>query len=268
MSFVKVLFFGDVVGRVGRRAVAAALPRLKQRHRPDLVVANAENLAHGVGVTPSTFEELRQAGVDFATSGNHIWDKPDVFPMLADDRVPLLRPLNYPDGTPGRGAALVPVAGGQLLVVNVMGRVFMPRPYDCPFRALDAVLEQYRAVPRLGTFVDFHAEATSEKVALALYADGRVSALVGTHTHVPTADAEVLPGGTAYVTDVGMVGAKGTVIGVLKDGPLTGFLTSRPVSFEQPETGVCAVNAVCVTIDPKTQRATAIERVYEEVEVV
>lgn len=267
MAAIKVLMFGDVVGRVGRRAVALALPGLKKKYRPDLTLANAENLAHGVGVTPTTFEEIRQAGVDFCTSGNHVWDKPDVMAMFEDQTLPLLRPANYPPGNPGRGAALVPVAGGQLLVVNLMGRVFLQQNYDCPFRTLEAILEEYRDVPRLGTVVDFHAEATSEKVAFGLAFDGRVSAVLGTHTHVPTADAEVLPGGTAYLTDIGMVGAKGTVIGVDKRNVIRQFLLQRPTGFEQPERGVCAVNAVCVTIDGATARATGIERADEQVEV-
>lgn len=266
---MKVLMFGDIVGRIGRRAVAAALPELKKKYKPDLTMANVENLAHGVGVTPTTLEEVRRVGIDFFTSGNHIWDKPEVTAMFADENLPLLRPANYPPGVPGRGAALAPISGNrQILIVNLMGRVFIPQQFDCPFRALDFILEEYKDLERTATIIDFHAEATSEKVAFGLYADGRVSAVLGTHTHVPTADAEVLPGGTAYVSDIGMVGAKGTVIGVDKKNILKKFLMSMPAAHEIPEFGLCAVNAICVTIDEVTQKAASVERVYREVEVV
>lgn len=266
---MKVLMFGDIVGRIGRRAVTAVLPELKKKYKPDLTMANVENLAHGVGVTPSTLEEVRQAGIDFFTSGNHIWDKPEVITMVADENLPLLRPANYPPNVPGRGAALVAIAGNRkILIANLMGRVFMHQQFDCPFRALDSILDDYKDTARAATIIDFHAEATSEKVAFGLYADGRVSAVLGTHTHVPTADAEVLPGGTAYVSDIGMVGAKGTVIGVDKKNILKKFLTSMPAAHEMPEAGLCTVNAVCVTIDEATQKAISIERAYREIEVL
>lgn len=266
---MRILFFGDVIGRVGRRAVVAVLPELKKKYQPDLTMANVENLAHGVGVTPSTLDEVKQAGVDFFTSGNHIWDKPEVVMMFEDKNLPLLRPANYPPSVPGRGVALVSISGNrQVLITNLMGRVFMPQQFDCPFRKFDSILEEYKEIPRVATIIDFHAEATSEKVAFGLYADGRASAVLGTHTHVPTADAEVLPGGTAYVSDIGMVGAKGTVIGVDKKNILKKFLTSMPAAHEMPESGICAVNAVCVTIDEVTQKAASIERVYREVEII
>ena len=268
MNSIRVLMFGDVVGRIGRRGVVAVLPSLKKKYQPDLIMANAENLAHGKGVTRQTLDELREAGVGFFTSGNHIWAKPEVFELFQDSTIPLLRPANYPPGVPGRGAALVPIAGSELLVVNLIGRVFMHQQYDDPFRAIDAILEEYQGVPRVGTIIDLHAEATSEKTTFGLYVDGRVSAVLGTHTHVPTADAEVLPGGTAYISDVGMVGAKGTSIGVDKANIIKNFLTQLPVAHEIPEYGLCVVNAVCVTIDGATGKATSIEHIHEEVEVV
>jgi len=164
---IKVLMFGDIVGRIGRRAVVVVLPELKKKYKPDLTIANVENLAHGVGVTPSTLEEVRQAGIDFFTSGNHIWDKPEVTAMFADENLPLLRPANYPSGVPGRGAALAPISGNrQFLIINLMGRVFMPQQFDCPFRAIDAVLHEYKDLERAATIIDFHAEATSEKEAM------------------------------------------------------------------------------------------------------
>lgn len=268
MAQIKILFFGDVMGRIGRRGVAATLPSLKKKYQPDLVMANAENLAHGKGVTRQTLDELREAGVSFFTSGNHIWSKPEVFELFQDSSTPLLRPANYPPGVPGQGAALVTVAGSKLLIINVIGRVFMHQQFDDPFRAIDAILEEYKNVSRAGTIIDLHAEATSEKTTFGLYVDGRVSAVLGTHTHVPTADAEVLPGGTAYISDVGMVGAKGSSIGVDKANIIKNFLTQLPVAHEIPEYGLCVVNAVCVTIDGATGKATNIEHIHEEVEIL
>lgn len=255
------------MGRIGRRAVADVLPRWKDKYTPDAVIANVENLAHGKGVTQLTLEEMRDVGVHFFTSGNHIWAKPEVYEIFAQGKMPLLRPHNYPPGAPGSGAVLVDVAGQKLLLINLIGRVFMHEQYDCPFRALDAILEQYKDVPRAGTFVDFHAEATSEAVSLGLYADGRVSAVVGTHTHVPTADNEVLPKGTAYISDVGMVGAKYTSVGVDIANILQRFLTQLPVSHEIPESGPTVVNAVLIEIDETTGLARSIERLQEVVEI-
>ena len=267
-SELRVLMFGDVIGRLGRRAVAFALPSLKKKYKVDFTIANVENLAHGKGITPATLEELLQAGVDFGTSGNHIWAKPDVYTMFEDTKIPVLRPVNYPPMVNGKGHALVKVGDYQLLIVNVMGRVFMFQDCDDPFRAIDAVLEQCKNTELAGVIVDIHAEATSEKVAFGLYLDGRVSAVLGTHTHVPTADGEILPGGTACLSDIGMVGGQGTVIGVIKDAPIRGFLTQQPQAWDFPETGPCWVNAVCVTINTKSGQATKIQQIRELVEVV
>lgn len=262
-----ILMFGDVIGKLGRRAIAEALPGLKKKYAPDLVIANVENLAHGKGITPATLEELLNAGVQFCTSGNHIWDKPDGYTMLENPAVPVIRPANYPPTVGGRGAALVDVGESKVLVMNVMGRVFMHQQFDDPFQTVDRILREHANVPRAATVIDFHGETTSEKVAFGLYLDGRASLVVGTHTHVPTADAEVLPNGTAYITDIGMTGGQHTVIGVVKEGPIRGFLTSQPQAWEYPEHGKCWVNAVVVTIDEATQRATAISHVRELVQV-
>lgn len=256
------------MGRIGRRGVAAVLPHWKDRYRPDLIIANVENLAHGKGVTMATISEIQAAGVNVFTSGNHIFKKPEVYEIIDDEKIALLRPANYPPGVPGRGVVFVTVGTQKLLVVNLLGRVFMNENLDCPFRAIDAILEEYKNVERAGTIVDFHAEATSEKVAFGLYVDGRVSAVLGTHTHVPTSDAEVLPGGTAYLTDAGMIGAKGTVLGVDKENIIHGFLTQQPVRHEIPESGTCIVNAVLVEIDENSQKALSIKQLREEVEVV
>lgn len=265
---MKILFFGDVIGKLGRRALAEVLPSLKKKYQPDITIANVENLAHGKGITKQTLEELLQAGVDFGTSGNHIWAKPDAYEMLEDDAIPVLRPANYPPTVGGRGHAIVKVGEHKLLVINLIGRVFMPLQYDDPFRAFDEIMNQYKDDDLAGVMVDLHAEVTSEKVAFGLYADGRASMIVGTHTHVPTHDGEILPGGTAYLSDAGMVGGQGTVIGVAKEGPIRGFLTQQPQSWDYPEIGQCWVNGVCVTVDPVTRKATAIEQIRELVEVL
>lgn len=262
---MKVLFFGDVMGKIGRRAVAEILPVWREKYGVDVVVANVENLAHGKGVTQLTLEEMQNMGVDFFTSGNHIWAKPEVYEIFARDQMPLIRPANYPPGAPGRGARLLTVKGQSVLFINLLGRVFMHEQYDCPFRALDSILEEFKDVERVATIVDFHAEATSEKVSFGLYADGRVSAVVGTHTHIPTADQEVLPKGTAYVSDIGMVGAKYSSLGVDIENILKKFLTQLPASHEIPESGPVVVNAVLLDINSDTALATNISRLQETV---
>jgi metallophosphoesterase (TIGR00282 family) len=264
---MKVLFFGDIMGKIGRRAIAEVLPHWKQKYVPDIVVANVENLAHGKGVTQLTLEEMREVGIDCFTSGNHIWAKPEVFEIFARGEMPLVRPANYPDGAPGEGARLVQVGDKTLLLINLMGRVFMPGELDCPFRKLDSILDEYKDVERNATIIDFHAEASSEKVSFSLYADGRVSAVVGTHTHIPTADEEILPKGTAHISDVGMVGAKYSSIGVDIENVLKRFLTQLPVSHEIPESGPTVVNAVLIEIDEQTQKSNSIQRIQETVNI-
>lgn len=264
---MKVLFFGDIMGKIGRRAVADVLPRWKEKHAPDVVIANVENLAHGKGVTQLTLEEMQDVGIDCFTSGNHIWAKPEVFEIFERDEMPLVRPANYPEGAPGDGAKLIKVGDSQILLINLLGRVFMPGELDCPFRKLDSILEEYKDVDRAATIIDFHAEASSEKVSFSLYADGRVSAVVGTHTHIPTADEEVLPKGTAHISDIGMIGAKYSSIGVDIENVLKRFLTQLPVSHEIPESGPTVVNAVLIDIDESTHKAKSIERVQEVVQV-
>jgi len=223
-----------------------------------MVIANGENAAGGAGLTRETAEELFAAGIDVLTSGNHVWDQRQAWPDL-EKLCRVLRPANYPPGVPGRGFCTVslPHGGGELLIINLQGRVFMP-PIDCPFRALDSILESRRGVT--GTIVDFHAEATAEKAALGRYADGRVTAVVGTHTHVPTADAEVLPGGTAYVTDVGMVGPHHSVIGMKTEEVLERLLTQRPVRMTVGD-GPVQFNSVLLTLDPASRRAGTIQRI-------
>lgn len=264
---LKVLFFGDIVGKIGRRAMAKILPQLKKKHDPDLVLANAENLAHGLGLTEKTLNEMVEVGVDFFTSGDHIFDKKEAIEILEKKDSPLIRPANFPPGAPGLGAKLLEIGTKHVLVINLLGRVFFKNQYDSPFRRADEILEEYKNINLAAVVVDFHAEATSEKNGLAHYLDGRVSAVLGTHTHIGTDDWQILPGGTAFVTDVGMVGAKDSIIGVDKKGILKNFLTQIPEIHEIPEEGVCVVNAVYLEINPKTKKAIKIKKIKEEIEI-
>lgn len=252
---MRVLFIGDVVGKPGRRALQTLLPSLRRELAPDLVIANGENAAGGNGLTLDTAHEILSAGVDIITSGNHIWDQKEFLPHLDSD-LPVLRPLNYPPGVPGKGY----LQRGEVVVVNLQGRTFMP-PIDCPFRAADDLLPKLTHARLI--IVDFHAEATSEKQAMGWYLDGRVSAVLGTHTHVPTADARILPKGTAFVTDVGMCGPSNSVIGVEVQDILERFLLQTPKRFTVAG-GPAVLNAVLVTIDDQTGRALSIVRVDRE----
>lgn len=252
---LKVLFIGDVIGKPGRKAVNDLVRDLREQHGVDLVIANGENSAGGIGLTSSTAEELLGAGVDVITSGNHIWKHREIIPYL-DGRLPILRPLNFPPTVPGRGYLLV----DGVLVVNLMGRVFL-RELDCPFRAMDRLLNEIHPKPLI-TLVDFHAEATSEKNALGVYVDGRVSAVVGTHTHVGTIDARVLPKGTAFVTDIGMVGPKDSVIGDDAESVIERFLTQMPFRLSVGK-GPVIFNSVLVEIEDNG-RARAITRIDVE----
>lgn len=264
---ITVLFIGDVVGKIGRHAVAAVLPAWRAELKPDLVIANAENIAHGSGITEKTLQELIDAGVDFFTSGNHVFDKPEGEAIVSRKDSSLLRPHNYPAGTAGTGIKVVEAGSRKLAIINLIGRSFIREAFDCPFRALDALLDSAACKKADAILVDFHAETTSEKAAFGWYADGRVAAVLGTHTHVPTADARVLPQGTAFVTDVGMVGATDSVIGVRKDEVIQGFLTQRSQSFSIPESGEVVVNAVVLELDPKTGQAASIRRLDKLVTV-
>jgi metallophosphoesterase (TIGR00282 family) len=255
---VALLFIGDVVGRPGRRAVAQWLPGLRRELRPDLVVANGENSAGGFGVTAETLKDLFGAGVDVVTGGNHIWHTREA-PQLLDGEPRLLRPANYPAGTPGRGAGVFAAAGGaRVAVLNLEGRAFM-QPVLSPFDYAREEVERLRAETPV-IFIDMHAEATSEKAALAWLLDGRVSAVVGTHTHVQTADERILPGGTAFITDAGMTGPRDSIIGMSRESVLQRFLTLLPARFEVA-TGPAQLNGVFLEIDAETGHAAGIRRV-------
>jgi 2',3'-cyclic-nucleotide 2'-phosphodiesterase len=262
---VNILFIGDIFAKPGREIVRHALPALIERHAIDFVIANVENSAAGFGVTGDIAETILGYGVDVMTSGNHIWDKKEVLDYIP--RQPkLLRPANFPSGVPGRGAYLGRTRTGEPVgVVNVMGRVFMT-PLDDPFAVAIREIEALRAKTRV-IIVDFHAEATSEKVAMGWHLNGRATAVLGTHTHVQTADERVLSKGTACLTDVGMTGPYDSIIGVVPEAALSRFLTGMPAKFEAAA-GVARLNAVIVTADPATGKATAIERINMSAEDV
>lgn len=254
---MRILFIGDVFGRAGRELVASGLPVLVRDHRIDFVIANAENAAAGFGITREVGEALLRAGIDAMTSGNHIWDRKEAVEYVGTG-TRLLRPANYPAGVPGHGTFVGRTSSGQRVgVINLIGRVFM-HPADDPFRAAWREVDALSADTRV-IVVDFHAEATSEKIAMGWHLDGRVTAVIGTHTHVQTADARILPGGTAYITDVGMTGPHDSVIGTDKDATLRRFLTGIPARLE-PARGDPRLHAVIITADEETGRALAIER--------
>lgn len=255
---MRFLFIGDIVGRPGREVVKRGVRTLVRAHGLDLVIANGENAAAGAGLTRDNADELFKAGVQVITGGNHIWDKREILEFI--DREPrIVRPANYPPGTPGRGATLVTATDGTRVgVVNVMGRVFLST-LDDPFTAAEREADQLKAEGAQVVFVDVHAETTSEKIALSWCLDGRVTAVVGTHTHVQTADERLLPGGTACLTDVGMTGPHDGVIGMDREGVIKRFRSGMNIRFE-PASGDVRLHGVIITADPATGRATAIER--------
>ena len=260
---MKVLFIGDIVGKPGRRAVKVLLPGIVGNHGVDLVIANCENAAGGFGVTRKVVDELYSNEIDILTSGNHIWDKKDVEEFI-DGYETLLRPANYPTGTPGRGSVVVQTASGiSLGVLNLEGRVFM-KPLDCPFRIAEREIAALKEKTDI-VIVDMHAEATSEKEALGWFLDGRVSAVVGTHTHVQTADERVLPRGTAYITDAGMTGPCDSVLGIKKEVALERFLTLRPNRYDVAK-GDVRLQGVLIEIDDTTGRGLSIERLNSAME--
>jgi len=254
---MKVIIVGDVVGKPGRKILTATLKRLKEEHEAEFVVANVENAAEGAGVVPKVGDEILNAGVDVMTSGNHIFDKKDVIPYI-ENQPRLLRPANYSPEAPGRGLWLgSTVSGTQVAVINIQGRIFMP-PTDCPFRTADRLLEEIGKRASI-VIVDHHAEATSEKLAMGRYLDGRVSVVVGTHTHVQTADEQLLPGGTSYITDLGMTGPYDSIIGVESQLVITRFIRGLPVRYQTAQHKP-QLHGVIVEIDERNGKSIAIQR--------
>ena len=255
---IKILFIGDVIGQPGRSAIVNALPRLKEQYQPYMTIANGENLAGGLGITPETANELLSCGVDIITTGNHVWDKKEMLGYIGTDSR-IIRPANYPQGVPGSGYTFFQ---GEITVavLNLSGCVFM-QPLDNPFRIATSIVPLLRERTNI-IIVDLHAEATSEKAALGRYLDGQVSAVIGTHTHVQTADETIFPNGTAYITDVGMTGPIDSVIGTRTDLVINKFLTQMPVKFEVPK-GDVIIPAVVIDIDSLTGKSKSIERIQE-----
>lgn len=255
---LKVLHVGDIVGSPGRLAFARVVHRLKAEHEIDVVIANGENAAAGRGITPALAEELFSAGAQVITLGDHAWDQKEIIPFI-DCETRLIRPANFAPGCPGKGLAVIETPKGRIAVLDLIGRVFMP-PADCPFRTADELLKQVPAgVP---VFAEIHAEATSEKIAIGRYLEGRVASVVGTHTHVQTSDEAILSKGTAYLTDLGMTGPKDSVLGRDYPSVLKKFLTGLPTKFEVAEKDVMLEGAL-IHVDPKTCRATKIKRIRE-----
>jgi len=249
---MRLMFLGDVVGRSGRQAVVRELPRLRERYRLDFVAINGENSAGGFGITEAILEELLAAGADVVTLGNHSWDQKEAL-VFIERQERLLRPINYPKGTPGKGAGLYRAANGaDVLVINAMGLIFMPE-LDCPFRATEEAVEACGLKRGADVIlVDFHAEATSEKQAIAAYLDGRVTGVVGTHTHVPTSDHRVQPGGTAFMCDIGMCGDYESVLGMAKEEPINRFLTKIPRGRFEPANGPATISGLAIEVDDAT----------------
>ncbi|HHV78212.1 MAG TPA: TIGR00282 family metallophosphoesterase [Firmicutes bacterium] len=256
---MKILFVGDIVGRPGRACAKQVLSEMRSKHNYDLTIANAENAAGGNGLTSQVCRELFDMGLDVLTLGNHAWDKKEIFQFI-DNEPGLVRPLNYPPEVPGQGMVVVHTAKAPVAVINACGRVFNPTLLECPFRALERAIHSVRKETN-HIIVDFHAEATSEKVAMGWFLDGKVSAVLGTHTHVQTADDRILPGGTAYITDAGMTGPRDSVIGISTDLVLKRFLSQLPVRFEvaRGATQFCAVE---IEIDDDTGHAVSIRRIF------
>ncbi|WP_147532214.1 TIGR00282 family metallophosphoesterase [Bacillus marasmi] len=255
---MRILFVGDVVGSPGRDMVKEYVPKLKEKYRPTITVINGENAAGGRGITEAIYRSFLEVGAQAVTLGNHSWDNRDIFEFI-DKAKYLVRPANFPEEVPGKGITYLKINQEEVAIINLQGRTFMPA-IDCPFKKADELVEEARKrTPFI--FVDFHAEATSEKQAIGWYLDGRISAIVGTHTHVQTADERILPGGTAYISDVGMTGPYDGILGVERDAVLKRFLTALPSRFEVPKEGRTQLSAVLIDIDKKTGNAKKIERI-------
>jgi 2',3'-cyclic-nucleotide 2'-phosphodiesterase len=255
---MRILFVGDVVGSLGRDMVSEYLGKLKEKYRPNFTIINGENAAGGKGITEKIYRQFLEWGAQAITLGNHAWDNREIFDFI-DEAKYIVRPANFPDAVPGTGIVYLKVNEEEIAVISLQGRTFMPA-IDCPFKKADQLIEEAKQRTPI-IFVDFHAEATSEKQAMGWYLDGRVSAVVGTHTHVQTGDERILPGGTAYLTDVGMTGPYDGILGVEKEAVLKKFLTSLPVRFEVPKSGRAQLSAVLIDIDNNSGKAVNIQRI-------
>ncbi|MCD6471116.1 TIGR00282 family metallophosphoesterase [bacterium] len=268
---MKVLFFGDIVGKIGRKAIIKTLPKLKKKFKPDLVLANGENLAHGKGVTVKTVKQVLDAGIDYLTSGNHFWSNREGVKNVLKEKLPIIRPANYPKSYSGKGYVVINKKNQKILLINLIGRVFLEKPewkIKNPFAEVDKILKKFPNIKM--KIVDFHAEATGEKNAFGYYLNGRVSIVLGTHTHIQSADERILSEGTAYITDVGMVGGYNSVIGFKKDSIVEamsqGLLKAPKIDI--PKSGKALVNAVLVDIDTKTGKSENIRRINKVINII
>lgn len=251
---MKFLVFGDIVGEIGRRALRAVLPIWQEEHQPQAILANIENMAHGRGISPASFAELSGLGISAYTTGDHAWDHRPGIPLLENAAHHITRPANYPPGAPGRGYAIFSIGAVQIAVLNIQGQVFFKNHPNNPFHSLDELLTVPDVAASHVKLLDFHAEASSEKRAMGYYADGRVTAVWGTHTHVPTADAQILPGGTGYISDIGFTGGFNSIIGMDAQGPLKMFTTQMKERFNPVEQGDFEINALLLTTNPLQEK--------------
>lgn len=263
---MKILYIGDIVARIGRRAVQQVLPELKQEKQIDFVIAQSENMSTGNGITAKAVKEMREAGVDFFTGGNHSFKKPEGVELLSDPKNNIIRPANYPGNAPGRGWQIVETPFGNILIINVLGQTFNGPQLDHPLKVIDSILEETKDESLVATIIDFHGDLTSEKIGVGWYCDGRVGAVVGSHIHVATADAQVLPGGTAHITDTGMTGPTDSILGVKKEIILEKWLNQLPNKFDWPKTGIVQFSSVLIAID-KNRKAKSIEQILRQIEV-
>ncbi len=260
---MKILFFGDIEGKIGRLGISQALPKLKEKYQPDIIIANVENLAHGKGVTHKTLTEMKDIGINLFTSGNHVWKKADVKESEKESKTTLITPSNDPRTAEGDGYKVIEANNEKLLVINLLGRVFIDEEdLRCPFKEAQEIINKHKNIKNI--LIDFHAEATSEKVALGWYLDGKISILIGTHTHVPTADLKTLPKGSGYITDIGMVGPTDSVIGVKKEIIIDKFLNDSKIVFKIPETGEVEINGLFIELN-KEGKIKEIEKIYKTV---
>ncbi len=262
---MKILFLGDIVGRPGREAIDQILPKWKKKYQPELIIANGENSAHGKGITEKGMEQIIDSGVDLITLGDHTWDQPKTKALLEKNKEKIIRPANFPPHLPGIGYKLFQLRTKTILVVNLIGRVFMKLNYDDPFRVIDQIISKYDNKNN-SIVIDFHAEATAEKICLGWYLDGKVSAIIGTHTHIPTADERILPQGTAYLTDVGMVGLKNSSLGGNKENAIQSLLDQINFQLEIDKQGLVEINGALIEIN-FNNKVKKIKRVKETVRV-
>jgi len=262
---LKVLFIADINGKIGRKTIQKLLPKLKKEFKPNLIIANADNVAHGNGITEKSLTELIEAGIDYFTNGDHCFDR--VKQIDCYEKMPIIRPANYSPTAAGQGYHILTVGKNKILLINLVGRVFMKSDYECPFKKLDEILAMFAKKSLSAIIIDIHAEATSEKLALGYCVDGKVSAVLGTHTHIMTADHEISDKGMAYITDVGMVGAANECLGVDKENIIKTFLTQIKYPHVIPERGKAIFNAVLLTINTKTAKATAIKPITKFVNI-